>query len=469
MNFQFSVPPITETTKFRPNKLIQLASNLPDTTISIPTVDKVLEAIEQGKADQVSKLEWVYCIHAKAQWDEQNIERSKITSVAIWKIAISHSWLQYQLLWCMALYYNGKEEYNFAQSLVESFDVFANYDLVSKLLTVKIIQALRSKQPGIELAKIACEQLVNRTGLLNKIKDDLPVWIPIFSEFLKYITPYFSKIISPNRNQVKWLLSCLNEMSDKPQLQAVDHLLANVANDLATNHPVLVEWLQQNYRNADKWYQLSEPAKQKLREWIGGINYADFHKLVDLILNRLNLQDFELNQLRRRREFWANYSNRFERLRILLPKTSQLAIESHIKGDVDLLEDDGSDPTEVCIFDFGEWFVVEFFRGRGSETRLFPNNSRNQQLLFGESTLSVKRIRCLGGHRHDHVYLWQVFSHNWLKNNKIFPNPNSQPSKHPLAYQLQEREQKLARWKMEIESLESEARVYCNKICFLTN
>ncbi len=73
MNFQFSIPSLPETTQCIPNQLIQLASNLPDVTISIPNVDKVLEAIDQGKADQISKLDWVYCIHAKAQWDQQNI------------------------------------------------------------------------------------------------------------------------------------------------------------------------------------------------------------------------------------------------------------------------------------------------------------------------------------------------------------------------------------------------------------
>ncbi len=181
-------------------------------------------------------------------------------------------------------------------------------------------------------------------------------------------------------------------------------------------------------------------------------------------MNRLKLQNFESNQLRSRREFWANYSNRFERLRILLPRTSQIAIGYQINGDVDLLEDDGSDSTEVCIFDFGEWFVVEFFRGIGSEMRLFPNNFRNEQILFGESTLSVKRIRCLGGDRHNHVYLWQVqeFSPNWLKNHGILPNPNTEPSRNPTANQLRERERKLERWTRDIESLEQEARAYCS-------
>ncbi|MEH1890331.1 MAG: EH signature domain-containing protein [Nostoc sp.] len=465
MNSQFSIPSLPETSQCSPNQLIQLARNLPDATISIPSVDKVLEAIEQGKADQLSKLDWIYCIYAKAQWDQQNIDRSSKTSVAIWKVAISNSWLQHQLLWRLAIYDGDWQEQVLAQSLAESFDIFANS--VIHLLPVQIIRALRSTQAGIELAKIPCEHRVNRTELLNTIKEDLPIWIPLFSKFIEDITPYFNTIRSPNQQQVRWLLSCLDEMSDSQQIKAVNHLLTKVSNDIASNHSLLVDWLQNKYRNGENWYKLSDPARQRLREWIGGINYTDFQKLVNIILNKLDLQDFESNRLCRRRDFWANYSNRFERLRILLPNTSQIAIGYQIQGDVDLLEDDGSDCTEVCIFDFGEWFVVEFFRGRGSETRLFPKNPRNQQILFGESTLSVKRIRCLGSDKHDHEFLWQVFSRVWLANNGILPNPDTQRSRNPTADQLQQRENKLERWKREIERLEREAKVYCNKICFL--
>ncbi len=458
MNSQFSIPSLSETPQCSPNQLIQLASNLPDVTISIPSVDTVLEAIEQGKADQVSKLDWVYCIHAKAQWDQQNIDRSWKTSAAIWKVAIYNSWLQHQLLWRLAVYYSGQQEQVLAQSLAESFNIFANSDLVSHLLPVEIIRALRSTQAGIKLAKIACEHRVNRTELLNTIREDLPVWIPLFSKFIEDITHYFTTINYPNKQQVRWLLSCLDEMSDSQQIKAINHLLTNVSNDIATNHSLLIDWLRNNYRNGEKWYKLSDPARQRLREWIGGINYDDFQKLVNLIFNRLDLQDFESNRLCRRRDFWADYSNRFERLRILLPKTSQIAIGYQIQGDVDLLEDDGSDPTEACIFDFGEWFIVEFFRGRGSETRLFPKNSRNEQIFFGESTLSVKRIRCLSGDKHDHEFLWQFFCRQWLANKGINPNPGTEPYKNPTADRLQQRENRLEQWKREIEYLEREAR-----------
>jgi len=460
LNFEFSIPSLPETPQCSPNQLIKLASNFPDATISIPSVDKVLEAIKQGKADLLGKLDWLYCIHAKAQWDGQNVEQSYKTSAAIWKVAISNSWLQHQLLWRLALYYGDGQEQVLAQSLVKSFDVFANSDLISQLLPVKIIRALCSRQAGRELAKIASEKRVNRTGLLNNIREYLPVWIPLFTDFIEEITPYFTTISSPNYQQVQWLLICLDEMSDSQQIKAVNHLLTNVSNNIATNHSLLIDWLRNNYRNGENWYKLSDPARQRLREWIGGIKYGDFQKLVNLILNKLDLKDFESNQLRKRRDFWANYSNRFERLRILLPQTSQIAIGYQIQGDVDLLEDDGSDRTEVCIFDFGEWFVVEFFRGRGSETRLLPNNSRNQQILFGESTLSVKRIRCLGGDRHDHVFLWQFFCRQWLANKGINPNPGTKPYTNPIASELRDRENKLERWKKEIEYLEWEARAY---------
>ncbi|MDP5338061.1 MAG: EH signature domain-containing protein [Nodularia sp. (in: cyanobacteria)] len=462
MNFEFSLPSLPEPPKCIPNQLIQLTSNLPNATTSIPSVDKVLAAIEQGKADQVSQLDWIYCIHAKAQWDKQNTDRSQKTSAAIWKVAISNSWLQHQLLWRLALYSHHQQEQVLAKSLAESFDIFANSKLVSHLLPVQIVRALCSQQPGRELAKIADEQRVNQTELVNTIRQDLPVWIPSFSQFIEDITPYFVKIISPNQQQVTWLLSCLNEMSNSQQIQAVDYLLTHDSNDVVKNHSFLVDWLRNNYRNGENWYKLSEPARQRLREWIGGINYGDFQRLVDVILSRIALESFESDRLRSRRTFWAYYSNRFERLRILLPSTSQIAIGYQIQGDVDLLEDDGSDPTEVCIFDFGDLFVVEFFRGRGSETRLFPNNSQTQQILFGESRLSVKRIRCLGGDKHDHVFLWQFFCRQWLVNQGVNPNPGTEPYRNPTANQLRDREYRLEQWSREIKYLEREARLYCD-------
>lgn len=323
------------------------------------------------------------------------------------------------------------------------------------------MQAVVSNNSGLKLAKIACEENLTRSELINRIENDLPVWIPQFSQFTEYISPYFCTIDSPYEQQVKWLLLCLDEMSLELQINAVNHLLTYVSKEVASNHPQLVEWMRENYRNGEKWNRLSEEAKEKLREWIGAVNYAHFQHLVDLILKEINLEDWEDNQLKKRRKFWANYSNRFQQLRILLPQSSLNAIGNKYRGNVDLLEEDGSDTTEVCIFDFGKYLVVEFFRGGGSETRLFANNIRNKQMLFDKSGLSVKRIRALGGYRHDHVFLWQYYCRKWLQKKEIDTNSGVQPYNEPTAHQSQQRQNKLEKWNHEIENLEQQARDYC--------
>ncbi len=463
MSFDYPTPNLPEIPQVLPKRMMQLASTLPNVHIPIPTVDKVLAAIEQGKADQVSKLEWVYCISAKEEWDNQNINRSQSTSSAIWQVAISNSWLQHQLIWRLAICCNGQKERVLPKSLVDSFGVFANNEKMKPLLKVKVVLAINSENAGKKIAKIACDSNLNHAGLINAIKSDIPVWISALNQFVEYITPYFCTINNPTDQQVSWLLSSLQEMSKTQQLTAVDNLLINVDENIANQHSQLVSWLSQNYRSGENWLGLSELARKNLRNLIGAINYGDFQKLVELIIPTLSSND-RPKQLQARQEFWRKYSNRFEQIRILLPYKSHNLIGDKFNGDIDILKDDGSDSTEVCIFHFGDWIVVEFFRGRGSEIRLLPNNSKNKQILFNQSQLSVKCIRCLGGEKHDHVYLWQELCPQWLENKGIIPNDGSYFHKVLRTDKLQEREEKLESWKRTILNLEREARSYCERI-----
>jgi hypothetical protein len=465
VNYQFTIPSALETKQYIPEKLTQLSSTLPDTKNSIPTVDRVLEKISQGQSTQITPLEWVYCIHAKADWDEQHLDGCQETSASIWKVAINNSWLQQRLIWNLAIYYSDKNKQVLAKSLAESFDTFANDAKNVELLTVRIIQAIRSSNSCQTLAIIACNSNLNRTVLINTIRKEVPVWLSVFSEFVDYIAPHFTNIDHPTQQQINWLLRCLDEMSVEQKIKSVNYLLENISKNIASNYPQLVDWFRTHYRNGEAWYLLSSLAKQRLREWIGSINYGDFQKLVQAILPTLSDSD-RPGQLKARRDFWSNYSDRFERLRILLPQTSLNPIRHELQGDIHFLENDGSDRTEVCIFDFGEWLVVEFFRGRGSETRLLENNLRNQQILFGDSPLSVKKIRCLGGDKHDHVYLWQEYCPKWLEYRGIIPNTGIISNKKLKPEKLRSREEQIKHWNREIFKLEQEAKDYCNRIGF---
>jgi hypothetical protein len=259
------------------------------------------------------------------------------------------------------------------------------------------------------------------------------------------------------------------------------YLLINTSPEITHSHPELATWISQNYGSGvinSRWNELSSTAKNALKKWIGAVNYRDFQKLVDVILKKLYLQEYEAKRLRNRKEFWANYSDRFERIRILLPQSSVKVLEnSFADQDISILIEDGSSPTEVCIFDFGEWFIVEFFRGNGSETRLFKNDSIVEKKLFHSHELSVKRLRCLGGEIHDHAFIWQYYCEQWLRKKNIFPNQGitrflglsflynqyslQQGLPEPSWENKQQRSYRLEQWQREINRLEQEARRFC--------
>ena len=188
------------------------------------------------------------------------------------------------------------------------------------------------------------------------------------------------------------------------------------------------------------------------------------------------LEDHEHRRLKSRSGFWSNYSDRFERIRILLPESSVNILGNYLNNqDVSILLNDGSDATEICIFDFGDWFVVEFFRGNGSETRIFRKAPESEQILFN-SPLSIKKLRSLDSHNgvHDHVFCWQYFCERWLKQKNILPNQGTTyfkgvPSRYnrysnetglpePSFNNKTNRDRSLERWRQDIARLEREAR-----------
>ena len=264
-------------------------------------------------------------------------------------------------------------------------------------------------------------------------------------------------------------------------ISQVELLLTQVNPKIGAESPELINWLRQHYGSAvsnSRWNELSLEAKAAMRKWLGAVSYQDFQRLVSLILNRVHLADWERNRLERRSEFWSNYSDRFERIRILLPQSSVNILGNYLNNqDVNILLEDGSDPTEVCIFDFGDWFLVEFFRGNGSETRIFEKNAETEQQLFN-SQLSIKKLRYLGLNNliHDHVICWQYFCEEWLRQKNILPNKGTEyfkglPYKYskyntqtglpkPSPEKLRKRDRSLERWKQDIARLEREAKEY---------
>jgi hypothetical protein len=438
--------------------------------------------LEQGNTEAISLLEWVYCIYYKKDWDQKHSKDQQLsTSRLIWENSIDNDAIKQRLCWRLAYYYDGYRD-SLAPSFVETFSTLS--DIHDDNLAVKILCTLQKRDQVLAVAKLSlCKNLTPKD--LFKIAQ-LPTNLSIINDALEYVVTAFSERLNPTQEEAIWLLNCFEIMTVEQEISAVETLLKKVSAEVGGQFNNLVQWLHNNYSprvTVSQWSRLSTEAKSALRQWLGAANYRDFQKLVEIILKRLPLQNWEKNQLDSRKYFWEQYSDRFERIRILLPQSSVNVVGNQIQQD-DVIKDDGSEETEVCIFDFGDWFVVEFFRGSGSETRIFKRDQypNLEQELFECSQLSVKRLRAFGGKVHDHKYLWQIDCEKWLRERGILPNagtshfkrrnknnpnqpyrdrynPNTGlPLHDPDGDKRRTRTRDLMRWRRDIEQLEREAK-----------
>lgn len=489
MNIQFRKIHLPSLSEINAHALIKLAGNnslkppdLPkgvtkSKIVSRSNLDEIIQDIENRQTKNITPLEWIHCIYNKDKWDTINPEKSKSTSEAIWKAAEQNSWLKQQLFWNLVL--NCDHKYTLASSLVKSYPVFSPQDKLDEE-KLEIIKILLTLEPVSQLVKLCCQKLLTPYQIF-KIYQFSPKSLFI-EEVLENIIIEFSLISNPAQKQFQWLLGCLNEMKEKQQIKAVESLLTLVDPQVGAKHSELIDWLRQYYASSNsnsRWNELSSEAKAAMRKWLGAVSYQDFQRLVSLILNRVDLAEHEYRRLKSRSEFWSNYSDRFERIRILLPQSSVSILGSYLDHqDVEILQEDGSDPTEICIFDFGNWFLVEFFRGNGGETRIFKKDAETEQQLFN-SKLSIKKLRCFGLNNpiHDHVFCWQYFCEQWLRQKSVLPNQGTERFKglsyeynkyntqtgllKPSYENMRKRDRSLEYWKRDIAKLEGEAIGYC--------
>lgn len=88
-----------------------------------------------------------------------------------------------------------------APTLAECFSIFVAQTKNTKLLPVRIIEALTQGQSDSDVARIACEHLLTPKELLNNAK--LPQGIPVVGKALEVVTRQFAKIKPPNEPQVE--------------------------------------------------------------------------------------------------------------------------------------------------------------------------------------------------------------------------------------------------------------------------
>ncbi|WP_330203836.1 EH signature domain-containing protein [Cyanobacterium sp. DS4] len=497
---RLDLPPIK---KIKPIELIKLTTGNSSEKLEPPTlpievdlntnslprkIDEIMNDILHHNSENIGLLEWIYCLFSKANWDLSNSSQSSITSQLIWHTAQKNPELKNLLLWRLVVYYFNNDDKILAPSLVNTFDAHFNPQNKQDKLTVKIINLLKYPSSYQKIAELCFSHNLLPEDLL---KQQLLPWnlkingeISLVDKIKTYFSKSFSNIKNPNNQQANLLLKSLETISINHQSSLVENILNHVSPKVGIQFVELVKWLRDNYSltsTNSRWNELSHSGKLALKKWIGAVNYKDFEQLVEVIIKRIYLEYWEINQLIKRKIFWSNYTDRFERIRILLPSSSMQMINNNIDfEEISELKADGSEDTEICIFDFEEHIIVEFFRGKGSETRIFTKTEELENLLFYSNEISIKQLRNLSIARndiHDHQYCWQNDCESLLRSKDIFPNEGIRyfkivEDKRGFPYdfetgmsplysdQIEERERKLYYWRRDIRELEAEAKKY---------
>ncbi|MFN7715433.1 MAG: EH signature domain-containing protein [Pseudanabaenaceae cyanobacterium] len=426
-----------------PTELNQLTKHLPISAQQIPDIEKIINKIRNGESASLSAVDCFWCVIKKADWDLVKPQQEVIdSSRQLWLAATQHKPLRYWLLRGYLRSY--LENQSFALSLKTTFENhFKNADLSEKPHPGILIDLLSlTPRYGISrLVSYSMQIFFAKDDILHFIQQSTGLLTVDLSQFTLQAAEVFviqSQKISPQSSSThinlgKWLVKCLNQEANiiDQQAKAVEVILTKIRKEESARYPQLVEWFKEHYQKGNRGQYLSENARRKLREWIGSVNFSDFAKLIRLVANSLpdyigDKENRQKNQLLKRSYFWENYSDNFTQIRIFIPASTEKIVSSSFPNQYMVLRTDYSEPTEICVFDFDTHIIVEFFRGKSSEIRLFScrEDILIRHKLFENKSLSISDIRRLGGPVHDHVYFWQYYCERWLSKHGIYPNLN---------------------------------------------
>lgn len=413
----------------------------------------------------------------------REIPLTKEQSKNVWAIANQNPYLLRLLIARLAYYFDGQKQW-LEPNLVETYKTSEN-SLNNLPNLWKVIESLRDNKNALFLNMAFTEKLTPSEFLF---KNRLPINLNIVVSSARFAVKLFLREKSPSAGI--WMNRVLYTAPENAKVAAAEEVLNSLSHkDTDPSLKPLRDWIRLNFAPGQPntlWNYLSKNAQRNLRIWLGSATFTDFQNIIDLVIKKViihsdNSSTLE-NQLIKRRFFWSNYANQFLRLKILLPQDSIKNIPKEKldpyrgRDDIGEIKDLGENSSEVCIFDFGDFYIIEVFRGKGSEIRLLKSSFRLEDFLFKSNSFYLSELRALPYiDKHDHAYLWQPFAERMLHKHNI--NPNDGLTKFMIDqnyYQkysiirgldtinpskLSTRESSLKSWISEIENVEKNARL----------
>ncbi|MBP8019888.1 MAG: hypothetical protein KAY83_00885 [Agitococcus sp.] len=196
-----------------------------------------------------------------------------------------------------------------------------------------------------------------------------------------------------------------------------DMLTKKLAND--EEWPLLEQWFARQNKDILWRSALTEKQRQCLGVWLNTAKFKDFRRWSKMIIDALprllsyeeaEYADRQANNLSRRTVFWQNFQNQFKQVRFLLPANTLEELKALdenlvVGSNIGILNSHDAS-CELGIFHIGDYCIVEFFRGRLTELRIFSAFEYLETLMTGEwSVASLRALPCEW--LSDHGYCWQ--------------------------------------------------------------
>lgn len=208
----FQFPPLSP---LPPMALSQLAQSIatPQPPSDIPQLnapprsfDRLLDAILNSES--LTRLEWAYCLYAKAEWQRQHPRKCLSASAAIWKLARRHPGLKHRLFWHLASDLGGTGAIVLPAYFAETFSIFMlQGDRDCLAVTILKLLTLDEEQAAYELAKLSLQYLLTPRELLGRAQ--LPPNLAIARLAFTQVSRLLPSA-QPNAQQVEWVLRCLD-------------------------------------------------------------------------------------------------------------------------------------------------------------------------------------------------------------------------------------------------------------------
>ncbi|USD34053.1 hypothetical protein CTT30_08290 [Vibrio coralliilyticus] len=403
----------------------QVLPNFPPRTLA-----QLVALVDEGKSDTISVLEWLEVIENESYWGGLTPSQELEACRAVWMIICTSSTLGGIAYFKAALAAQGQPS-SMVQPLLASMTIVRGVQGLHQICVQKIdwITAIQNKDYAA-LAQ-ACYQA--NVAPRKRIRQ---LMLPNANKYGERIIPHLADCTSmaPTESDQVWLGSCFQELKTTSHRVAFcDKILLNYGARLKQGVLLsLLEELCLPNSEYSLWYQLSDNALQKLKSLFNLTSFSELQAITNKLLGRdmaqnLSIPEEQQNQLRGRTLFWSNYSEKFDRLRVILPRGTKDLLEYsglRFSEQVSVFKQQKANNVEVFIFGLGKLIVVEVLRGPISESRFYKNNKWNAERLFNSEFNSLDELRELAQVEvHDHVFLWQYYCEKLLRTQfKVTPN-----------------------------------------------